>query len=72
MIGVFPVASHALAIPSATRSARIWRFSWEPSFHLPAPMLPPAPSKWTCGTPVAFCRWSRAMPGKSGLARPVR
>ena len=72
VIGVFAVASQALAIPAATRSARTWRFSCEPSLYLPAPMLPPAPSKWMCGTPVACCRCSRANPGKSGLARPVR
>ena len=53
VIGVFTVAAHAFAMPSATRSARIWRFSCEPSFHLPAPMLPPAPLKWMWGTPVA-------------------
>ena len=49
MIGVFTVAAHAFAMPAATRSARICRFSGEPSFHLPAPMLPPAPSKWMWG-----------------------
>jgi len=44
--GAFTVASHAPFIPAATRSARTCRFSGAPSFHLPAPMLPPAPLKW--------------------------
>ena len=44
--GIFFVLSQASVMPFATRSARTWRFSVEPSFHLPAPMFPPAPLKW--------------------------
>src|SRR6266571_4521480 len=39
------VLSHARRMPSAIRSARISRFSGEPSLYLPAPILPPAPVK---------------------------
>ncbi len=69
VMGCFLVASQACCMPAATRSASTWRFSCEPSFHLPAPMLPPAPLKWTCTTPVASCRALRASPGKVGVGQ---
>ena len=51
MIGVFLVASHARAIPAATRSARIWRFSGEPSFHLPGADVAAGPVEVDVGDP---------------------
>ena len=67
-----PLFDGLVAQRIASRSARMARFSTEPSLYLPAVTLPPAPLKWTWrGQETSRSQRLRARPGKSQLTPPL-